>query len=226
MSSIQRQPCTSAENALSVDNENRSEEAEYHKQDQLKKQKEGKGHWKDELASDSESIVSIHPRAHVGTAAFRPADRGRVRCAGEGRPERYEGCEGDDQGAAAGDCQGGRAAEQAIGACGQSRWVRGVKVTTVAYGLSSSRQDCVTTRKNIIALGIRSWVMGSLSCASSGIALVTTAFAPLAVKQSTVCKTNRRIRPMPSGGGSCRRLCPLGGAVKPRLRFRRTSTRC
>ncbi|KAF2145649.1 uncharacterized protein K452DRAFT_284012 [Aplosporella prunicola CBS 121167] len=35
----------------------RGEEAEAHKQDQLKKQKQGKGHWKDELASDSESIV-------------------------------------------------------------------------------------------------------------------------------------------------------------------------
>lgn len=40
-----------------ADNEGRAEEAEHHKQDQLQKQKEGKGHWKDELASDSESIV-------------------------------------------------------------------------------------------------------------------------------------------------------------------------
>ncbi|KAF2239001.1 hypothetical protein EV356DRAFT_504353 [Viridothelium virens] len=38
-------------------NETRAEEAEHHKQDQLRKQKEGKGEWKDELASDSESIV-------------------------------------------------------------------------------------------------------------------------------------------------------------------------
>ncbi|KAI9713083.1 MAG: hypothetical protein M1820_001068 [Bogoriella megaspora] len=37
--------------------EGRAEEAEAHKQDQLRKQKEGKGHWKDELASDSESII-------------------------------------------------------------------------------------------------------------------------------------------------------------------------
>ncbi|KAK4544992.1 hypothetical protein LTR36_003897 [Oleoguttula mirabilis] len=37
--------------------EERGEKAEYHKQDQLQKQKEGKGQWKDELASDSESIV-------------------------------------------------------------------------------------------------------------------------------------------------------------------------
>ncbi|TKA71988.1 hypothetical protein B0A49_07372 [Cryomyces minteri] len=40
-----------------VNHEGRAEEAEHHKQDQLKKQKEGKRHWKDELASDSESII-------------------------------------------------------------------------------------------------------------------------------------------------------------------------
>jgi len=40
-----------------TDHDGRAEEAEHHKQDQLQKQKEGKGHWKDELASDSESIV-------------------------------------------------------------------------------------------------------------------------------------------------------------------------
>ncbi|KAK4962307.1 hypothetical protein LTR28_004564 [Elasticomyces elasticus] len=39
--------------------EGRAEEAEHHKQDQLQKQKEGKGQWKDELASDSESIVRL-----------------------------------------------------------------------------------------------------------------------------------------------------------------------
>ena len=32
---------------------------EKHKQDQLQKQKEGKGHWKPELASDSEEAVSL-----------------------------------------------------------------------------------------------------------------------------------------------------------------------
>ncbi|EKG19375.1 hypothetical protein MPH_03238 [Macrophomina phaseolina MS6] len=37
--------------------EGRPEEVEQHKQDLLKKTKEGKGHWKDELASDSESII-------------------------------------------------------------------------------------------------------------------------------------------------------------------------
>ncbi|KAK8250494.1 hypothetical protein HDK77DRAFT_425331 [Phyllosticta capitalensis] len=40
-----------------LNQEGRAEEAEAHKQDQLRKQKQGKGHWKDELASDSESAV-------------------------------------------------------------------------------------------------------------------------------------------------------------------------
>ncbi|KAF2152400.1 hypothetical protein K461DRAFT_268355 [Myriangium duriaei CBS 260.36] len=37
--------------------EGRAEEAEQAKQEQLRKQKEGKGEWHDTLASDSESIV-------------------------------------------------------------------------------------------------------------------------------------------------------------------------
>ncbi|KAF2428902.1 hypothetical protein EJ08DRAFT_650874 [Tothia fuscella] len=37
--------------------EGRKEEIEHHKQDQLKKQEQGQGHWKDELASNSESII-------------------------------------------------------------------------------------------------------------------------------------------------------------------------
>lgn len=41
------------------DQEGRAQEAEHHKQDQLQKQREGKGHWKEELASDSESIVCL-----------------------------------------------------------------------------------------------------------------------------------------------------------------------
>ncbi|TKA33722.1 hypothetical protein B0A50_00558 [Salinomyces thailandicus] len=40
-----------------LNREDRADEAESHKQDQLQKQKAGKGHWKDELASDSESMV-------------------------------------------------------------------------------------------------------------------------------------------------------------------------
>jgi hypothetical protein len=41
----------------STGKEGRAEEIQAEKDDLLKKQKEGKGHWKDELASDSESIV-------------------------------------------------------------------------------------------------------------------------------------------------------------------------
>jgi hypothetical protein len=43
--------------AYPVDQENRAQEAERHKQEQLKDQKDGKGKWSDELASNSESIV-------------------------------------------------------------------------------------------------------------------------------------------------------------------------
>ncbi|KAF1984781.1 hypothetical protein K402DRAFT_395475 [Aulographum hederae CBS 113979] len=37
--------------------EGRAEEIEAEKHDQLQKQKEGKGHWKDSLASNSESMI-------------------------------------------------------------------------------------------------------------------------------------------------------------------------
>ncbi|KAI9862142.1 MAG: hypothetical protein M1813_004917 [Trichoglossum hirsutum] len=39
------------------DVENRHVEVEIHKQDLLRKQKDGQGHWKEELASDSESNI-------------------------------------------------------------------------------------------------------------------------------------------------------------------------
>jgi hypothetical protein len=42
-----------------LDTEGRGKETEELKQEQLKKQKEGKGHWEEGLASDSESIVRI-----------------------------------------------------------------------------------------------------------------------------------------------------------------------
>ena len=42
-----------------TDNPDLAESNERHKQDQLQKQKEGKGHWKPELASDSEEAVCI-----------------------------------------------------------------------------------------------------------------------------------------------------------------------
>ena len=41
-----------------VDNPDTAEHNERHKQDQLQKQKDGKGHWKPELASNSEEAVS------------------------------------------------------------------------------------------------------------------------------------------------------------------------
>lgn len=40
-----------------IDKEGIEKDIEHHKQDQLKKQQEGKGHWKEELASESESSV-------------------------------------------------------------------------------------------------------------------------------------------------------------------------
>jgi len=39
-------------------NPDQASQNEHHKQDQLAKQKEGKGHWKPELASDSEEAVN------------------------------------------------------------------------------------------------------------------------------------------------------------------------
>jgi len=41
-----------------------AEQNEKHKQDQLQKQKDGKGHWKPELASDSEEAVVADRHAH------------------------------------------------------------------------------------------------------------------------------------------------------------------
>ncbi|KUJ23123.1 uncharacterized protein LY89DRAFT_167959 [Mollisia scopiformis] len=43
--------------------ENQGEHNERHKQDQLQKQKEGKGHWKPELASNSEEAVAADRQA-------------------------------------------------------------------------------------------------------------------------------------------------------------------
>jgi len=45
--------------------EDQASHNEKHKQDQLQKQKEGKGHWKPELASDSEEAVNAD-RQHQG----------------------------------------------------------------------------------------------------------------------------------------------------------------
>ncbi|TVY59070.1 hypothetical protein LCER1_G000366 [Lachnellula cervina] len=41
-----------------IDNPDAAEHNEKHKQDTLQKQKDGKGHWKPELASDSEEAVT------------------------------------------------------------------------------------------------------------------------------------------------------------------------
>ncbi|KAF4554751.1 Hypothetical protein D9617_3g018190 [Elsinoe fawcettii] len=49
-------------------NENRADEAERAKQEQLKKAKAGKGEWHDELASDSESIIKAD-RNETGNTA-------------------------------------------------------------------------------------------------------------------------------------------------------------
>merc|ERR1712098_887750 len=50
--------------------EGRAEEIEKHKQDQLNKKKQGKQHWEDELASNSESAV----KADRGETGADPAD--------------------------------------------------------------------------------------------------------------------------------------------------------
>lgn len=46
-------------NVCLPDDEGRAEEVGKKKQEQLEKQKEGKGHWEEGLASDSESIVGL-----------------------------------------------------------------------------------------------------------------------------------------------------------------------
>ncbi|KAK5134083.1 hypothetical protein LTR08_006973 [Meristemomyces frigidus] len=55
--SFQSSRIAAAGKESALNQEGRAEEVEHHKQDQLQKQKEGKGHWKDELASDSESAI-------------------------------------------------------------------------------------------------------------------------------------------------------------------------
>ena len=42
---------------MNLGKEDRADEVERAKHEQLREQKEGRGQWKDELASDSESIV-------------------------------------------------------------------------------------------------------------------------------------------------------------------------
>ena len=50
------------------------DEVERHKQDQLKKQKQGQNHWKEELASESESAVRfLSSQAHTHIPPARTA---------------------------------------------------------------------------------------------------------------------------------------------------------
>lgn len=66
--SSQRTFVTSGVRALKESDRNTDETAqdyEKHKQDLLKKQKEGKGHWKSELGSNSEEAVKAD-RSHTG----------------------------------------------------------------------------------------------------------------------------------------------------------------
>lgn len=53
-----------------IDNPDTAAENEKHKQDQLDKQKQGKGHWKPELASNSEEAVSSLALFSVGVSVL------------------------------------------------------------------------------------------------------------------------------------------------------------
>jgi hypothetical protein len=94
---------------MGADEENRAEKVEAEKQDQLKKQKEGKGEWKDSLASvcqtngckgDYMSETLANPSTHhfrirrvrwVATLVERDVwcVRWLMVCAGESGPRRY-----------------------------------------------------------------------------------------------------------------------------------------
>lgn len=67
--------------------ESRAQDIERAKQEQLRQQKEGKGEWKDTLASESESVVSR--MIVMGREGWDYADEGCV--LGEGRSGRGEG---------------------------------------------------------------------------------------------------------------------------------------
>lgn len=55
-----------------TDNEGRADEAEKVKNEQLQKQKEGKGEWHEDIASDSESIVRIPIYPHSSPKVPKP----------------------------------------------------------------------------------------------------------------------------------------------------------
>ena len=48
--------------------EEKAAEIDHHKNDQLKKQEEGKGHWKRELGSNSEGAVCVFSRVPPDTS--------------------------------------------------------------------------------------------------------------------------------------------------------------
>jgi len=90
---------------LYTDTPDLAEQNERHKQDQLQKQKEGKGHWKPELASNSEEAVSSWPWTRFredillmefiavgrrGSSRWRSLDRGIAK-------EDREACRGEAQ---------------------------------------------------------------------------------------------------------------------------------
>lgn len=67
-----------------TDEEGRADEVEKVKNEQIQKQKDGKGHWHEEIASDSESIVCLKAKGPGGepfmlTFALQiKADRGDI----------------------------------------------------------------------------------------------------------------------------------------------------
>ncbi|MCJ1365232.1 hypothetical protein MMC16_004353 [Acarospora aff. strigata] len=56
-SNLHTTPVLAALSESDLGREDRDKEIDHHKEDQLQKQKEGKGHWKSELASNSEATV-------------------------------------------------------------------------------------------------------------------------------------------------------------------------
>lgn len=69
-----------------IDNPDLAENNERHKQLQLQKQKEGKGHWKPELANDSED--SVYSSGFVFQATFEEGLYSKWNCADEKRGHR------------------------------------------------------------------------------------------------------------------------------------------
>ncbi|KAK2003145.1 hypothetical protein LX36DRAFT_707313 [Colletotrichum falcatum] len=55
-----------------------SETHERHKQDSLSKQKQGKGHWKSELASDSEEAVKADRHEHTDPKTLQEETKGHA----------------------------------------------------------------------------------------------------------------------------------------------------